>query len=73
MVVFVGLPVRIILDVASSFRPHPSFNAAYASLFVIFGVAALFSNDRFEFGLLSLGLAVWYLYRLIVSGVRRSD
>ena len=62
--VFVALPLRLVLDAVSIVKPGSNFDVAYASLFVLVGIATLFDGAPIYLPLAAFAFAAWYLLRI---------
>ena len=70
VVLFVALPLRIALDVASITRPRPGFDIAYAVLFFVVGVVALMDDAASFWSYVAFGIAVWSLLSFFIKQKR---
>jgi len=65
IIVAAGLPLRIILDIASAIGPRREFDLAYAILFFVIGGGAFFLDVPAWLGVVGLCVGLWYLYRYV--------
>ena len=62
VVLLVALPLRVVLDIANIASPKFNFDAAYAVLFFVVGMALIVENTKGYWGYLTLGVSVWFLF-----------
>jgi len=62
VVLLVALPLRVALDIANISSPKSNFDAAYAVLFFVVGMALIVENTTGYWGYLALGISVWFLF-----------
>lgn len=61
VVLLVALPLRVVLNIVNIASPKSNFDAAYAVLFFVVGMALFVENTKSNWGYLALGISVWYL------------
>lgn len=67
VILLVAIPLRIVLDLTSAKNPRPGFDAAYAVLFLVVGVAVLVDDVTSFWGFAMLGLSAWSMFSLALK------
>jgi len=65
VVLLVALPLRFVLDIANLASPKSNFDAAYAILFFVAGVAMVVTSTASYWGYIALGISAWFIFSFL--------